>query len=160
MPTTGIDNISFISETPYSQTAYGSCEPMPRNRSLPFGKSLLIGLGIVPLSLIPMSLAPVGQIPAGAILGVVPGVAPWGLGQFDMSAHAQARDPIVTSDSPEYCGVLMDRISGITRTTATPPPTEAAVLSEEGERMCVHGQTRGGILRLRRALEIMRHGED
>ncbi len=71
-----------------------------------------------------------------------------------------ARDPVVTSDSPEYCGVLMDRISGITRTTSIPPPTDAAMLSEEGERMCVHGQTRGGILRLRRALEIMRHGED
>ncbi len=75
-------------------------------------------------------------------------------------AYAQTRDPIVTSDTPEYCGVLMDRITGITRATAMPPPTEAAVLSEEGERMCVHGQTRGGILRLRRALEIMRHGDD
>ena len=66
----------------------------------------------------------------------------------------------VTSDTPEYCGVLMNRITVITHATAVPPPTEVAVLSEEGERMCVHGQTRGGILRLRRALEIMRHGDD
>ena len=77
-----------------------------------------------------------------------------------VSARAQARDPIVTSDSPEYCGVLMSRISGLTHSTAMPPPTEAAALSEEGERMCDHGQTRGGIMRLRRALLIMRGGED
>jgi hypothetical protein len=77
-----------------------------------------------------------------------------------VSAHAQMRDPTVTSDSPEYCGVLMNRITGLTHTTAMPPPTEAAVLSQEGQRMCVHGQTRGGIMRLRRALLIMLHGDD
>jgi hypothetical protein len=75
-------------------------------------------------------------------------------------AHAQIRDPIVTSDTAEYCGVLMDRITGMSRATSMPPPMAVAVLSEEGERMCVHGQTRGGIMRLRRALAIMRHGED
>jgi hypothetical protein len=68
--------------------------------------------------------------------------------------------PTVTSDSPEYCGVLMDRISDLTRTARTPPPTEVASLSEDGERMCVLGQTRAGILRLRRALLIMRHGAE
>jgi hypothetical protein len=89
---------------------------------------------------------------------------PVGLGLFVFGllapAYAQARDPVVTSDTPEYCGVLMERITGFRRATAMAPPTEAAVLSEEGARMCVHGQTRGGILRLRRALEILRHGED
>jgi hypothetical protein len=80
-----------------------------------------------------------------------------GLSQF---AYGQTRDPTVTSDSPEYCDVLMGRITGLARAAAMPPPTDAAVLSEEGERMCVHGQTRGGILRLRRALMIMRRGED
>lgn len=78
----------------------------------------------------------------------------------DAPADAQTRDPIVTSDTPEYCGVLMNRITGITRATAQPPPTEVALLSQEGEKMCVNGQTRGGILRLRRALEIMLHGDD
>ncbi len=78
-----------------------------------------------------------------------------------VSARAQARDPIVTSDLARVCGgVLMSRISGLTHTTAMPPPTEAAALSQEGQRMCVHGQTRGGIMRLRRALLIMRGGED
>jgi hypothetical protein len=72
-------------------------------------------------------------------------------------AYAQSVDPTVTSDTPEYCGVLMDRINGMTRAAAMPPPTEAATLSEVGEQMCVRGQTRGGIMRLRRAIAIMRH---
>ena len=103
---------------------------------------------------LPLSIAFLGMISMAMIFH--------GLGQigFTAVAHAQSQDPIVTSDSPEYCGVLMDRISGLTRAAAMPPPTEAAELSEEGERMCVHGQTRGGILRLRRALAIMRHGDD
>jgi hypothetical protein len=77
-----------------------------------------------------------------------------------LPAYGQMSDPIVTSDTPEYCGVLMDRISGLSRAAAAPVPVEAAMLSQEGERMCVRGQTRGGILRLRKALAIIRHGED
>jgi hypothetical protein len=77
-----------------------------------------------------------------------------------VTAIAQQVDPTVTSDSPEYCGVLMERINGMTRTATAPPPTEAATLSEVGERMCVQGQIRGGILRLRRALVLMRHAEN
>jgi hypothetical protein len=91
-------------------------------------------------------------------------VIPVVLGLVQMStifpADAQMRDPTVTSDSPEYCGVLMDRIGSMTRAASMPPPTDVATLSEAGEWMCGHGQTRGGILRLRRALAIMRHGED
>ena len=75
-------------------------------------------------------------------------------------AGAQSRDPPVTSDSTEYCDVLLNKFAGLARDAAMPPPTEAAELSEEGERMCVHGQIRGGIMRLRRALIILRHGED
>jgi hypothetical protein len=135
---------------------------MTRNRALPFVKTLLVGLGLAAVSLIPFEPSPMdspmnlmssGSLSSRALLGLSV------LG-FAVPAHAQSSDPIVTSDSPEYCGVLMDRISGITRATSARPPNEAAVLSEEGERMCVHGQTRGGILRLRRALEIMRRGED
>ena len=66
-----------------------------------------------------------------------------------------SRDPAVTSDTPAYCGELMNRLSGMARGAAI--PREAVVLSAEGERMCEHGQTRGGIMRLRRALAIMRH---
>jgi hypothetical protein len=77
-----------------------------------------------------------------------------------ISAHAQSSDPIITSDTAEYCGILMNRISGMSRTAAMPLPMDVAALSREGERMCVRGQTRGGILRLRKALAIMRNGED
>jgi|HubBroStandDraft_1064217.scaffolds.fasta_scaffold11811_3 hypothetical protein len=77
-----------------------------------------------------------------------------------LPAYAQSRDPTVTSDSPEYCDVLMNRISTMVRAASMPPPSEAATLSEAGEWMCVHGQPRGGVLRLRRAIEIMRHGDD
>jgi hypothetical protein len=93
----------------------------------------------------------------GATLPILLGLAQFGL---TLAAPAQSLDPTVTSDSPEYCDVLMDRISTLVRAASMPPPSEAAMLSEAGEWMCVHGQTRGGILRLRRALMIMRHGED
>jgi len=77
-----------------------------------------------------------------------------------LCTHARARDPEVTSDTPAYCDVLMERITGMVHDASLPPSTEVAVLSQEGERMCVSGQIRGGVMRLRRAIAIMRHGED
>jgi len=88
----------------------------------------------------------------GKTLLLVPGLT--------LPAYGQMSDPVVTSDTPEYCGVLMERITLLSRAAAAPVPMEAATLSQEGERMCVHGQTRGGILRLRKALAIIRHGDD
>ena len=108
----------------------------------------------------------VGKLPStGRVrmsFGLIVGVTVLGMPGIGMLAvgYAQSRDPIVTSDSPEYCGELMNRFTGMMKATAAPPPTEAAQLSEEGERMCGQGQTRGGILRLRRALLILRRGED
>jgi hypothetical protein len=61
----------------------------------------------------------------------------------------------VTSDTPEYCLRLSDRVSELVRVTS--PPQEVTSLSTEGQRMCDQGQTRGGILRLRRALMMMMH---
>jgi hypothetical protein len=63
----------------------------------------------------------------------------------------------VTSDTPEYCLRLSDRVSELVRVTSPPPPEEVTALSSEGHRMCDQGQTRGGILRLRRALMMMMH---
>lgn len=62
--------------------------------------------------------------------------------------------PTITSDTPAYCDLLMNRISGLSHGASL--PREAVMLSVEGEKMCVHGQIRGGIMRLRRALAIMR----
>ena len=63
----------------------------------------------------------------------------------------------VTSDTPEYCLRLSDRVSELVRVTSPPPPDEVTALSSEGQRMCDKGQTRGGILRLRRAWMMMMH---
>ncbi len=83
------------------------------------------------------------------------GVACWLTVGMAVSAHGQSRDPIITSDTPAYCGVLRNRINGLTRGVAV--PNEAVTLSAEGERMCEQGQIRGGIMRLRRAIAILRH---
>jgi hypothetical protein len=66
----------------------------------------------------------------------------------------------VTSDTPEYCLHLLDRVSEMVRVANSPPPHEVTFLSSEGQRMCVQGQTRGGILRLRRALMLMIHQDE
>jgi hypothetical protein len=66
----------------------------------------------------------------------------------------------VTSDTPEYCLRLLDRVSEMVRIAAAPPPQEVTYLSSEGQRMCDRGQTRGGILRLRRALMLMLHQDE
>lgn len=63
----------------------------------------------------------------------------------------------VTTDTPEYCLQLLDRVSELVRLAATPPPQDVTQLSSEGQKMCDQGQTRGGILRLRRALMLMMH---
>jgi len=66
----------------------------------------------------------------------------------------------VTSDTPQYCLHLLDRVSELVRVAGSPPPQEVAFLSSEGQRMCDQGQTRGGILRLRQALMLMMHPRD
>ena len=69
--------------------------------------------------------------------------------------RSQSRPELVTSDTPEYCLHLLDRVSEMVRVAGSPPPQEVTFLSTEGQRMCDQGQTRGGILRLRRALMLM-----
>jgi hypothetical protein len=72
---------------------------------------------------------------------------------------AQASPMVVTSDTPEYCLHLLDRISEMVRLAAAPVPREVTDLTTEGHRMCAHGQTRSGIMRLRSALMIMEKGD-
>ena len=70
----------------------------------------------------------------------------------------QANPMVVTSDTPEYCLHLLDRVSELVRVATLPVPREVTDLTTEGHRMCAHGQTRGGIMRLRSALMIMEKG--
>ena len=61
----------------------------------------------------------------------------------------------LTTDTPEYCNALANRLTGMVRYAAVPPPREVSFLSTEGQRMCALGQTRAGIMRLRKALTLM-----
>ena len=79
-------------------------------------------------------------------------------GVFVSSAGGDSLPEVVTTDTPEYCQKLFIRISEAIHTATAPPPGEVASLSSEGERMCNDGLTRGGILRLRRALLILEQG--
>lgn len=71
----------------------------------------------------------------------------------------ESRPEPVISDTPQYCLQLLDRVSRLVRLAPGPAPEEVASLSTEGRRMCDQGQVRGGILRLRRALMLMRKQE-
>jgi hypothetical protein len=100
------------------------------------------------------SLTTVGLLVA---LGAMPSIS---AGPSAAQAQAaQASPMIVTSDTPEYCLRLLDRVSELVRLAATPIPREVTDLTTEGHRMCEHGQTRGGIMRLRSALVIMEKGD-
>ena len=72
-----------------------------------------------------------------------------------MPVVGQPPPQLVTSDTPEYCMQLLNRISELARMAPAPPPYEVTSLSIEGQRMCRQGQTRGGLVRLRRALALL-----
>jgi hypothetical protein len=61
----------------------------------------------------------------------------------------------ITTDTPAYCLKLLDRVSNLVKVSPNSAPQEVTTLATEGQRMCVQGQTRGGIIRLRRALVLM-----
>ena len=96
-----------------------------------------------------MDVAVIRSVGLGALLLI---------GAFVASAGADSPPIVVTTDTPEYCHKLLDRISEAIRATDLPPPVEVASLSSEGRRMCNNGLTRGGILRLRRALLLLQQG--
>jgi hypothetical protein len=100
------------------------------------------------------SLTAVGFLVA---LGALPSIS-----ADPIAAHAQsaqANPMVVTSDTPEYCLQLLDRVSEMVRLAVAPVPREVTDLTTEGHRMCAHGQTRSGIMRLRSALMIMEKGD-
>jgi hypothetical protein len=61
----------------------------------------------------------------------------------------------VITDTPEYCWHLAAEVAAARQAAATTPPV-VRLLADEGERMCDSGMVRGGILRLRRALLLLR----
>lgn len=66
----------------------------------------------------------------------------------------------VTSDSPEFCARLADQLRhAVHERRPAPVPQEVRALGQEGNKMCEEGHLRPGILRLRRALLMLR-GEE
>lgn len=61
----------------------------------------------------------------------------------------------VTTDTPEYCEYLLNRINELVRLAKQPAPGNVLVLRTAGQDMCADGQTRSGIMRLRSALMMM-----
>jgi predicted small lipoprotein YifL len=84
-----------------------------------------------------------------AVLGCCVALGPLGLPVADGQTPVEQ----VTTDTPEYCLHLLERLRQIER--GRPPSQDVAFLSDEGRRMCDHGQVRAGITRLRRAMQIM-----
>jgi len=78
-------------------------------------------------------------------------------GQEAGSGTALAAPEAVTSEGAEYCAHLQQKYAAIQQAGSKATAPEAASLSIEGTRMCGHGDTRAGILRLRRALVLMMH---
>lgn len=84
-----------------------------------------------------------------AILGSCVALGPLGVPTVDGQTPVEQ----ITTDTPEYCLHLLQRLRQIEQ--RRPPPKEVSYLSDEGKLMCDHGQVRAGITRLRRAMQIM-----
>jgi hypothetical protein len=81
-----------------------------------------------------------------------------GAGLASAAADGAPREPgpmQVTTDTPAYCWQLAAEVAEARRAVPAAPPG-VRVLVNEGQRMCGNGMVRGGILRLRRALLLLR----
>jgi hypothetical protein len=82
-------------------------------------------------------------------------------GLLPASGQGLADDPErmrIITDTPEYCWHLANEVAATPREFRLLPP-DVRVLAVEGQRMCDHGLIRGGIIRLRRALMMLRAGQ-
>ena len=61
----------------------------------------------------------------------------------------------VTSDTREFCERLAERVARAEQARPD-PPRQVEELAEEGHSMCAVGLIRGGLVRLRRALMMLR----
>ena len=76
------------------------------------------------------------------------------------TAKAEDLPAAITSDSPAYCFQLHERVEQLRQSSTAPTPNEVKDLLAEGQTMCVNGHTRGGVLRMRRALTIIMHPDE
>lgn len=81
----------------------------------------------------------------------------WSPSALQAESKTASQPMEVTTDTPEYCLQLADRVNSLVEVAATKPSQQVAYLQVEGKRMCEQGQTRGGIMRLRQAILLMKH---
>jgi hypothetical protein len=71
-------------------------------------------------------------------------------------AVAQSSPMPLLTDTPQYCVELSDEVEEERQSLVSPAPPEVEELAQEGRRLCAMGQVRGGIVRLRRAMVLLR----
>ncbi len=101
---------------------------------------------------------PTGGLVGSAALaqGAVVPAPPAGPGAPALPPAGAAGSEIrVTTDTPEYCETLAERVARDERARRD-VPEQAAQLAEEGHHMCAQGLIRGGLVRLRRAWVMLR----
>lgn len=76
------------------------------------------------------------------------------------AALSEDTPSMITTDTPAYCGELLDHLAALVHLSRGPPSDRVLLLSDEGRRMCESGQTRNGIARLRRAIMLLKQLED
>ena len=62
----------------------------------------------------------------------------------------------ITTDTAAYCQRLVDRVDALALAAPAPVPPEALRLRAEGQRRCIRGQVRSGLICLRRAVLLLR----
>lgn len=68
---------------------------------------------------------------------------------FAPAVSAEHATPRLMSDSPEYCAELLGRFAALGPQVSS----QSRALAEEGRKLCLEGQSRSGIAKLRRALK-------
>ena len=92
---------------------------------------------------------PAGMVVAAMLMSGVAGC--W----TDARANAPAEPVRVITHTTQYCEELSVRAATLRRQAAA-PQEEARLLAAEGDRLCGQGQIRPGIIRLRRAIMLLR----
>jgi hypothetical protein len=61
----------------------------------------------------------------------------------------------VTTDTPAYCQLLLERVHELAPLSADAARQEASDLADQGRRLCAGGEIRAGLLRLRHAVMLV-----
>lgn len=68
---------------------------------------------------------------------------------------AEGPPTAITSDTPAYCHELSERAHQLAALRPAPSPRTDELVAE-GRSLCARGEIRGGLLRLRQAVRLMR----